>query len=358
MATIPTTYRAFQRTAGIGMAEKPITIEPITRTLPNGGKLGPHDVLTRIRAVSLNFRDIAILTGRYTTGTADGGIPASDCAAEVTALGSSVTDFQVGDRVSPIFSLGNITGYEEGLFSHNELGGDIDGVLREYAVFEDKVLVHLPKNLTWEEASTISCAGVTAWNAIGAPGSFDKGKTALLQGTGGVSMFSLLIALAGGVKPIITSSSDEKLAAIKKLAPPGKIGGYNYKTNPDQPVAVKALTGGKGVDIVVNNCGPQSIPEDIASLRRHGTVSLVGMLEGLAADWNPAQLLTLISKNGRLQAIAVGSKLDFQALNDFIETNEIKLEVLVDRVFEFDDSEAAFQYLGSGKHVGKVVIKM
>lgn len=119
-------------------------------------------------------------------------------------------------------------------------------------------------------------------------------------GTGGVSMFALLIALAGGIKPIITSSSDEKLAAIKKLAPHGAILGYNYKTNPDQAAAVKSLTNGKGVDIILNNCGPPSIPDDIKSLCRRGTISLVGKLQGVTADWNPAMLLYLIANQGSI----------------------------------------------------------
>ncbi|KAK3325066.1 alcohol dehydrogenase [Apodospora peruviana] len=359
MAAIPETHRAYRRTPGTGTAENPVSIEQTTEpTIPSGGKLGPHDVMIRIRAVSLNYRDIAMLNGRYTMNTLDSGIVASDCAAEVAALGSSVTDFKVGDRVSPIFALEYRTGNEDlEVDEFSMLGGDCDGVLREYAVFEDKVLVHLPKHLTWEEASTIACAGCTAWNALNAPSSLGQNKTALLQGTGGVSMFALLIALAGDIKPIISSSSDQKLEAIKKLAPEGTILGYNYKANPDQSAAVRAMLGGKGVDIIVNNTGPPNIPADIATLRRNGRISLVGFLEGVLADWNPAQLMALIGKSGSITGIAFGAKTHFEALNRFIEEKNVRLEPLVDRVFGFDEAKAAFEHLNSGKHVGKVVIK-
>ncbi|KAK3368701.1 alcohol dehydrogenase [Podospora didyma] len=360
MTTIPETHRVFRRGTTPGTTESPMRIELTTEpTLPPEG-LGPHDVLIRVRAVSLNYRDVAMLRGLYPFPVAARGIPASDCAAEVAAVGTAVTHFLVGDRVSPIFALSNITGNEQDSAPvSTSLGGEAQGVLREHAVFEDKVLVHLPEYLTWEETSTITCAGVTAWNALNAPGSFNKKKIALLQGTGGVSMFALLLALAGGITPVISSSSDQKLDAIKKLGPPGAVLGYNYRTKPDQAAAVKALVpGGRGVDIVVNNVGPLSIPADIETLTaRNGTISLVGFLGGLTADWSPDQILHLIGKCASIQGIAVGSKLDNQALNTFLEENQIRLEPLIDRVFSFEESEEAFDYLWSGQHMGKVVIK-
>lgn len=153
MSNIPKTYRAFRRTQGQGTLDNPLSIEQTTEKLfPDGTTLNPHDILIRIRAVSLNFRDINILDGRYQLATVEGAIPTSDCAAEVVAVGPAVTDFKPGNRVSPIIGLANLTGKEENVF-HSLLGGDVDGVLREYAVYEDKVLVHLPKNLSWEEVS-------------------------------------------------------------------------------------------------------------------------------------------------------------------------------------------------------------
>jgi len=155
MTNIPQTYRAFRRTPGQGTTETPLSIEQTTEKIfPDGSQLGSHEILIRIRAVSLNFRDVNILDGQYQLPTAEGAIPTSDCAAEVVTIGSAVTDFKIGDRVAPIFGLQNITGQEEDFFQ-STLGGDIDGVLREYAVYEDKVLVNLPKNLSWEEVSVL-----------------------------------------------------------------------------------------------------------------------------------------------------------------------------------------------------------
>lgn len=229
------------------------------------------------------------------------------------------------------------------------------GVLAEYAVFEEDVLVHLPKHLSWEEASTIPCAGVTAWVALNRPRNIESGTSVLLQGTGGVSMFALLLCLAANITPIITSSSDAKLASIQKLSP--LIKGFNYKTHLDQAGQVKQLTDGKGVDIVVNNTGAASFPADLESLRqRHGMISLVGFLEEKKADWNPNALLGLMVKCATIQGIRVGSKQDFQDVNRFLEEKRVRLDRIIDRTFAFDDAKAAFEYLESGKHMGKVVI--
>ncbi|KAK3293086.1 uncharacterized protein B0H64DRAFT_363427 [Chaetomium fimeti] len=357
--TIPPTHRAFRRSPGLGTSQTPLTlslsIEPI---LPSAG-LGTHDVLIRIRAVSLNYRDALMLRGLYPGPALAGGIAASDCSAEVVAVGDRVTLFRVGDRVAPNFDLGNLTG-EIGAAGHLTVGGDVDGVLREFAVFEERVLVRLPGYLSWEEGATIACAGLTAWKAVGAPDSLDKNKSILIQGTGGVSMFALLIALAGGLKPIITSSSDEKLAVLaKKLGAPS-FASYNYRTDPDQVAEVQRLTGGKGVDVVVNNIGPPGIPADIDSLvPSFGLVSLVGFLAGVSADWNPGKLLSVITKTARLQGVAVGSKVEFEALISFLEQRQVRLDTLIDsKIFDFEDSQAALDYLWSGKHVGKVVIRL
>ncbi|KAK4663980.1 putative secondary metabolism biosynthetic enzyme [Podospora pseudopauciseta] len=345
---IPETYKAFRRTTG----DLPRTIVPSTE--PMVQELAPHDVLLKIHAVSLNFRDVGMLNGRYPVDVIERGIPCSDAAAEVAAIGSAVKDFAIGDHVSVNFDLGHlVAGDDEPM---QALGGDVDGVLREYAVFEDKELVQLPKHLSWEEASTIACAGVTAWTALDnlkAP----NPRSALLQGTGGVSLFALLICLAAGIKPIITSSSDRKLEEIRKLG--SDVGTINYKTVSDQVSEVKRLTDGKGVDFVINNTGPASLPEDISFLRsRGGVVSLVGFLAGFNGDWQPSAIMALMSKFAKLKGIGVGSKQDFVELNQFLAEKKVSLAPLVDRVFTFDESPAAFDYLYSGSHVGKVIIKV
>ncbi|EWG45960.1 hypothetical protein FVEG_06591 [Fusarium verticillioides 7600] len=346
---LPETYRAFRRTAG----DLPRTIELSTENIPR--ELGPNDVLIKIHALSLNFRDVAMLNGRYPMEVEERGIPCSDAAAEVVAIGPAVKDFSTGDHVSVIFDLNNMTGYEDK--SHYSLGSDTAGVLREYAIYQDKHLVHLPKYLPWDEAATITCAGVTAWNSLDGLTTCSKARSALLQGTGGVSMFALLICVAAGIQPIITSSSDEKLQAIKKLG--SKVHGINYKTTRDQASEVSRLTDSQGVDFVVNNTGPASIPQDISFLRqRGGTVSLVGFLDGTGGDWQPAAIMALMGKSARIKGIATGSKDDYLSLNRFLEEKKVSLAPLVDRIFSFEESPAAFDYLYSGKHVGKVVIKI
>ncbi|PNP79498.1 hypothetical protein FNYG_07114 [Fusarium nygamai] len=340
--SMPETYRAFRRTRG----DLPRTIKLSTENVP--GELGPNDVLIKIHAVSLNFRDVAMLNGRYPMQVEERGIPCSDASAEVVAIGSTVREFATGDHVSVIFDLNNMTAYEDK--SHYSLGGDTAGV-REYAIYQDKYLVHLPKYLPWEEAATITCAGVTAWNSLNGLTTASKART------GGVSMFALLICIAAGIQPIITSSSDEKLEAIKKLG--SEVRGINYKTTQDQALEVSRLTDGRGVDFVINNTGPASIPQDISFLRqRGGTVSLVGFLDGTDGDWQPAAIMALMGKSARIKGIATGSKDDYLSLNKFLEEKKVSLAPLVDRIFSFEESPAAFDYLYSGKHVGKVVIKI
>ncbi|KAK4034451.1 hypothetical protein C8A01DRAFT_49161 [Parachaetomium inaequale] len=345
---IPETYKAFRRTTG----ELPRTVSPSTEQLPR--ELGPHDVLLKIHAVSLNFRDVAMLNGRYPVEVIERGVPASDAAAEVAAVGSAVKDFALGDHVSVIFDLGNVTDCSDE--PARALGGDVDGVLREYAIFEDKYIVPLPKHLSWEEAATITCAGVTAWTALDNLKAAQP-RSALFQGTGGVSLFALLICLAAGIRPIITSSSDKKLEDVRKLG--ADVRTINYRAVSDQASEVKRLTDGKGVDFVVNNTGPGSIPEDISFLRqRGGLVSLVGFLAGTNGDWQPSAIMGLMGKGAKLKGIGVGSKEDYVELNGFLEEKKVSLAPLVDRVFKFDESPAAFDYLYSGSHIGKVIIKV
>ncbi|KAK7424416.1 hypothetical protein QQX98_000381 [Neonectria punicea] len=347
----PRTCRSFRRTE----PPYPLTVAPSTETLPE--TLGLHDVVIRIHAVSLNFRDVAMLhEGRYPAPAEARGIPASDCAAEVVAVGDEVRDFKTGDHVAPVFNPTNLDGTERDIDAV-ALGGDGPGVLTEFAVFEDKFLVKLPQHLSWEEGSTLACAGLTAWTSLDSLKHLNEDTAVLLQGTGGVSMFALLICLAAGIKPIITSSSDAKLEKVKQLG--HGVEGINYKKQADVTAEALRLTGGKGVDYVVNNTGPASIPSDIQALRKkHGTVSLVGFLEGFQADWNPSMLLALLTKAAKIQGIQVGSKKEFEELNRFLEEKKVRLDAIVDKTFAFEDSAAAFDYLYSGSHVGKVVIKL
>ncbi|KAK5660050.1 hypothetical protein OQA88_13519 [Cercophora sp. LCS_1] len=376
MATIPPTHRAIRRIRGTASVETPLTLELTTeQTLPAGG-LGPHDVLVKILAVSLNYRgsfsllpyvapfeasikdlpssNAGMLRGlaRYLGGQIQGGIAGSDASARVVATGSGVTKFSVGDRVQPTFDLANMDGtIAEG--AHKALGGDVDGVLREFVVIDDRFLVGVPGYLTDIEAATLGCASLTAFNALAQVQG--ENKTVLVQGTGGVAMFAAAFAKAKGWRVIITSGKDEKLEAVK-----GKFGveGYNYK-NKGQAEEVARLTGGKGVDFVVNNRGPGGVPEDVEVLARGGTVSMVGFMDGFDGDWKASVLLGLIWRVARIQGIAVGSKEDFEKQNKFLEEHDVDLSGLIDdKVFTLEQSQEAFDYLYAEKHVGKVIIRV
>ncbi|KAK4188080.1 hypothetical protein QBC35DRAFT_383455 [Podospora australis] len=358
MAAIPQTYKLYRRTPITPGNNTNLTIVQNTEpTLPHAG-LSAHDVLIKIHAVSLNYRDLAILKGTYPLPSDPNGVPLSDAAAEVVKIGSAVSRFAVGDYVSLTMNTKNLTGKEDDGFAAP--GSDVEGVLREYAIYPEGYLVRLPKHLSWEEAAGMACVGVTAWKSLLLPDTADQGKTVLIQGTGGVSIFTLLLSLAAGFTPIITSSSDAKLEQVKGLGPPGKVLGYNYKAQPDQVQAVSELTNGKGVDIVINNVGTASVIQDINSLvEREGTVSLVGYLEGLNATWKHEELVHLIRKAANLKGIFTGSRDEFQELNNFLEERNVSLKGLVDdRIFSFDEAKEALEYLESGKHVGKVVIKV
>ncbi|KAM0323348.1 hypothetical protein ACHAQA_008941 [Verticillium albo-atrum] len=343
--------QVFRRTDG----DLPRTIKSALEPVPVPSDLGARDVLIKIHAVSLNFRDVGMLNGRYPAEVEDKGIPCSDCAAEVVAVGSVVQGFTIGDMVAPIFDVNNFTGLEEE--PSNALGGTTDGVLREYAVFEAKLLIHLPKHLSWEECATLSCAGLTTWTSLNGLQTKRKDPAILVQGTGGVSMFALMLCIAKGWKVIVTSSSDEKLEAIQRLGL--DVHGINYKTTLSQKEDVLRITDGKGVDVVINNTGPSSIPDEIDFLRqRGGTISLVGFLDGYGRGWEPSALLGLMGKTAKIQGIATGSKLEYESMNRFIEETQMSLTPIIDKIFPFEESEAAFNYLYSGKHSGKVVIKI
>ncbi|KAJ5118316.1 zinc-type alcohol dehydrogenase-like protein [Penicillium atrosanguineum] len=317
--SFPRTIRAFRRTEG----PDPVSLVLVTDYLPLS--LKPDDVLIRNHAVSLNYRDVAMLHGKYPGSPLKRGIAASDCAAEVIAIGSEVTKFAVGDRVAPIFDLNNLTGTEK---VKAVLGGDIDGVLRENAIFDENVLVHLPKYLSWEEAATITCAGTTAWNALDMPGSSNSGKVALLQ--------------AAGIHPIITSSSDKKLEMARSLGPPGAVDTVNYRTHPDWENEVMRLTSGNGADIVIENVGPATIAQSLASLANKGT---------------PETVVPLLMKTAKMQGIFVGSIIDQRKLCDFLEERQVDLSPIVDQIFPFTTSNDAFDYLYTAQHQSKVVIK-
>jgi NADPH:quinone reductase-like Zn-dependent oxidoreductase len=310
---------------------------------PNAG-----EVLVRVRATSLNYRDTAVVSGQYPGQTLP-MIPLSDGAGEVVEVGEGVTRVQVGDRVAGIFFQDWIAGKLTREKIKSALGGAIDGMLAEYVVLNQEGLVHLPAHLSYEEGATLPCAAVTAWQALVDRGRLSAGETVLLLGTGGVSIFALQFAKIMGAKVIITSSSDEKLAQAKQLGADETI---NYKTFPNWDEKVYELTQQEGVDRVIEVGGAGTLEKSLRSTGVGGRISLIGVLGG-AGEVNHTQMLM---KSIDVQGIYVGSRDMFEAMNRAIALHQIK--PVIDHVFPFTEAPEAYRYLLSGSHFGKVVIQL
>ncbi|AKT38142.1 zinc-dependent alcohol dehydrogenase family protein [Chondromyces crocatus] len=311
---------------------------------------GPGQALVRIRAVSLNYRDLLLVSGRYPQPITRPILPLSDGAGEVVAVGEGVTRVKVGDRVIPTFfqtlTDGTVSMAEGGTKALG--GGDRDGVLAELVVLDAEGLVHLPEQMSFEEGATLPCAAVTAWNALVPQGGLVAGQTVLAQGTGGVSIFALQFAHALGAKVIITSSQDEKLAKAKALGADGTI---NYRKHPDWEKAVLELTGGEGVDHVIEVGGVETLPRAITATRAGGHLALIGLLSGSFGAPDPAAVEV---KKLKVELVFVGSRVMFEAMNQVITTHGIR--PVIDRVFPFEQAVEALRYLESGAHFGKIVI--
>jgi NADPH:quinone reductase-like Zn-dependent oxidoreductase len=308
--------------------------------------LGRGEVRVRIRAASLNYRDLMVAKGMFPGGLPENLVPLSDGAGEVVETGPDVTRVSVGDRVMPIFKQSWIGGEIEPADNATTLGGAIDGVLAERAVFDQSGLVHLPAGLSYAEGATLPCAAVTAWAAVQSARPVTAGDTVLVLGTGGVATFALQFARAAGARVIVTSSSDEKIERAKAL---GASDGVNYRTHADWGDKVRALTGGRGVDLVVETGGGGTIVQSIAATRLAGAISLVGVItQGL---FDP---LLIMRANLTVKGIGVGPRKDFEAMNRAIVVNDIR--PVIDRTFAFEEAPEAFRYLEGGEHFGKIVI--
>ncbi len=310
---------------------------------------GRGQILVKMRAASLNYRDLNVAAGRAARGTVPADlIPLSDGAGEVVALGPDVTRVAVGDRVAGLFRQNWLGGEMEPYHVESSRGGAIDGVLAEYVLFDQDGVVHLPNHLSFEEGATLPCAGVTAWNALYAARPLGVGETVLILGTGGVSIFALQFAQAAGARVIATSSSDAKLARAKAL---GAAEGINYRQHPEWQEQVMALTSGRGVDHVVEVGGAGTLARSVEAARIGGQVHLIGVLTG--GEINPTPILR---RNTRLRGIYVGSRQMFEAMNRAIALHAIR--PVIDRVFAFADATAAYHHLKGQTHVGKVVIRI
>jgi NADPH:quinone reductase-like Zn-dependent oxidoreductase len=309
---------------------------------------GDGELLIRVHAASLNYRDHAVVTGNYFGGVVQRDtIPLSDGAGEVVAVGPQVSRFGEGDRVIGNFFQGWIDG-EPDIARTNALGSPADGMLSEYVVLPEDGVVACPDHLGFEEAACLPCAGVTAWHALVVSGHISPGQTVLALGTGGVSIFALQFARMAGARVIITSSSDEKLARASEL---GAVATINYRKTPEWEQEVLAVTGGKGVDHVVEVGGAGTLAKSFQSVGFRGQVSLIGVLSGREGDTNPHPLML---KNARMVGIFVGSRVMFEQMNEAIAINGMR--PVVDKVFPFEDAPDAFAYQLAGKHFGKVVI--
>jgi NADPH:quinone reductase-like Zn-dependent oxidoreductase len=310
---------------------------------------GTGQVLVRIRAVSLNYRDLTAVRS-HRPGNLSPLIPCSDAAGEVVAVGPGVTRWRPGDRVIACFFQGWDAGPLTRDFMKSALGGPVHGVLCERAVFHEEAVIALPPHLDFREGATLPCAALTAWHALVEKGGLHAGQSVLLLGTGGVSIFGLQIAAIHGARIIITSSSDEKLARARNLGASETI---NYKTTPDWERAVWEMTGRQGVDHVVEVGGAGTLEKSFSAVRFGGRISLIGVLTGFEGRINP---WPIVARSITVQGIYVGSREMFERLGRAL--TETSLRPVIDRVFPFADARAAFAHLDSGAHIGKVVIEV
>jgi NADPH:quinone reductase-like Zn-dependent oxidoreductase len=311
---------------------------------------GTREVLIRVRAVSLNYRDVMIARGDYPVSTDHPPIAIADGAGEVVAVGAQVTRFKVGDRVAGTYFPDWIEGEPTPENTAHVPGASIDGMLAEEVVMPEHFLVPIPPDLNFAEAATLPCAGVTAWNALFVEGRVKPGNTVLLLGTGGVSIWALQLAKAAGLQAIITSSSDAKLERARTLGADHTI---NYRTFPDWQNEVLRLTGGRGADLVIEVGGDGTLARSINCTRMGGTIAVVGGLNGFSTK---LEIVPLLTGAKRLIGIFVGNRTMFEELNRFVAAARIK--PVIDRIFPFDQAREAYACLKAGKHFGKIVIEV
>jgi len=309
---------------------------------------GPGQVVVAVRAVSLNYRDLMIVKGLYNPRLPLPRVPCSDGAGEIVAIGPRVTRVEVGDRVCGIFMQRWLSGPINDLAARSTLGGDLDGTVAERVVLGEEGVVKVPSYLSFEEAATLPCAAVTAWNAL-VEGGLKAGETVLIQGTGGVSIFALQIAKMFGARVLVTSGSDEKLKHAIEM---GASAGVNYKTTPEWDKWARTQTGGVGVDRVVEVGGAGTLERSVKAARMGGNIALIGVLSGMGTV-NP---LPILMKAVTVRGIFVGSRSMFEDMNRAFEQNQIR--PVVDRTFAFEEFPRSLEYLEAAGHFGKVAVRV
>jgi NADPH:quinone reductase-like Zn-dependent oxidoreductase len=319
---------------GVRLAERPTP------------KVGPRQVLVKVQAASLNYRDVMIAGGGYARGVKLPVIPLSDGAGEVAEAGAEVRNVKAGDKVAGIFFQRWLAGPVRPDIQEAALGGTADGMLTEYALLDGDGVVRVPDQLSFAEAATLPCAALTAWHGLVEAGGVKPGDTVLLLGTGGVSIFGLQFAKLAGARAIITSSSDDKLERARKMGADETI---NYRRNPEWPDKVRELTNGRGVDHVLEVVGSDA--KSLGAVRPGGHIAIIGARAGHSSELDRRQIL---GKGVRISGINVGSRAMFEAMNRAITANGLR--PVIDRSYPFAEAQGAYRDFATGQHFGKVVV--
>lgn len=328
-----------------GFGLENLTLEQRPMPAPRDGQ-----VLVRVRSVALNYRDLLMVRGEYNPKQRLPLVPCSDAVGEVIAAGSEVTRVRAGDRVCPVFAQGWRAGALTREHMRRTLGGPLDGTLAEYAVFDAEDVVRVPEHLSDEEAASLPCAGVTAWNALVTQGGLHAGQVVLTEGSGGVSLFALQIARALGARVVATSSDPEKRRRLHAL---GAEEVLDHKSDPEWGKTARSITQGDGVDHVVDVGGTATIAQALRAVKPGGTISVIGNLTGGKTQLD---LVPILMQNIRLQGVFVGHRDCFEALSRAVAATRLK--PVVDRTFGMHEVRAAFEHLASGRHFGKVCIRL
>jgi NADPH:quinone reductase-like Zn-dependent oxidoreductase len=331
--------RSYHANSGAGIAG--LTLREHQQPRP-----GSREVLLRVRANSLNSRELLVLQGTYPLPVKPDVVMGADGAGDVVAVGPGVTRVAIGDRVAAAMFPRWIAGRIDWEYAP-QLGGSVDGMMTEFIVLSEDALVRIPDHLSFEEAATLPCAAVTAWNALTGTRSLQAGETVLTLGSGGVSLFAVQFAKAFGARVIATTSSDDKADKLKAAGADDVI---NYRTTPDWHLAVRDLTAGRGVDQVVD-IGGGTMEQSIKATALDGQINFVGRLSSAVSAIDTNVLYNAVAT---IRVIFAGNRDHFMAMNRAITANRLK--PLIDRVFPFADVPAAFRYFEAGRHFGKVVI--
>jgi NADPH:quinone reductase-like Zn-dependent oxidoreductase len=313
-------------------------------------KPGPGQVLLRMKAASVNYRDLVVPNKGY--GSHTGELPLvmlSDGAGEVIETGAGVTRVKTGDKVCPLFAQAWISGPPTPERLGRSLGGPLDGTMQEYMVLPAGGVVKFPAHLSWEEAAALPCAALTAWSAVVTHDDLGPGSRVLVQGTGGVALFALQFAKLRGCHVTVISSSDDKIQKVKALGADATI---NYTKVPEWYKATREITAGAGYDHILELGGEKTLPQSLRCIRPGGTLSMIGVLSGGMLS---AQLGLVVTRHVRLQGITVGNRDGFEAM--MLAISQHRLKPVVDKVFPFAQLKEALAYLKSGAHFGKICIK-